>query len=189
MPGVPSSRGKTEPKEPGLAAGDDPRPPVRPGPSGPVPAGVRRPELPTMLSEVSSEDWDVCVFQLVRLWTETWRFVRPEANVPAIIGERHNFTGRYQTNNYGLTGKSSNYSTMLATKGHLLASEAGFRIELRDIHQDRIAGVTAKTPCCAGMLPIAFADPQHSKELVREYIESLASSTIPAGFDWIGAGV
>jgi hypothetical protein len=147
------------------------------------------PNLAEVVSQNPSNGYDVSVFPLVRVWTDTFTFVRRGQDARSIIGRRQNFHFRYQSNNYGLNGRICDGETLRAMKDHVVGSQYANKRGLRDHYVDRIISVTAKTPCAASMVASLFAPAANAKEVVRGYVENLKSLTIPTGFEWIGSGV
>ncbi|HKM62735.1 MAG TPA: hypothetical protein VJY39_09620 [Acidisphaera sp.] len=116
------------------------------------------PRLATSAEAVSRCDYDVCVFPLPRIGTDTFTFVRPAQGSRVVVGRRQDFHFRYQTNNYGLNGSICDYATLLAMKDHVIASTYADWRGFRDLYVDEIVSATVKTPCAASSLPdIAFA--------------------------------
>lgn len=76
-----------------------------------------------------------------------------------------------------------------AMKDHVIGSDYANRRGLRDCYLDHIISATAKTPCAASMVASLFAPGAKAKDMVRGYVDTLKSLTIPFGFDWIEGGV
>jgi hypothetical protein len=147
------------------------------------------PDMAEVVSKIPSAGYDVSVFPLVRVWTDTFTFVRREQSARTIIGRRQDFHFRYQSNNYGLNSRICDNELLRAMKDHVIGSDYANKRGLRDCYVDRIVSVTAKTPCAASMVASLFAPGAKAKETVVSYIDTLKSLTIPAGFEWIGSGV
>jgi len=143
------------------------------------------PQLPEMLSGLSSDDYDVCVFSLVRLWTETLTLVRRGQQSSTIVGVRQDANFKYQSNNYGLNGRVCDRETLVAMKDHVLASEYGAKRAFRDVYIEQIIGVTAKTPCSASILPAMFSQATMARWHVQRYIATLQALPIPKEVGWI----
>jgi hypothetical protein len=143
------------------------------------------PGMIDVVSRLSPAGYDVCVFPLIRLWSDTFTFVRQGQEARAIVGRTHDFDFRYQSNNYGLNGRICDRATLLAMKDHVLASDHANQRGLRDVYMDRIIGVTVKTPCSALMLPSIFSVPDRARDQVRHYVDALTALAVPAEFGWI----
>jgi hypothetical protein len=147
------------------------------------------PDMAEVVSQIPPNGHDVCVFPLVRVWTDTFTFVRRGQGARSIIGRRQDFHFRYQSNNYGLSGRICDGETLRAMKDHVMGSDYANKRGLHDCYVDRIVSVTAKTPCAASMVTSLFAPGAKAKEIVRSYVDTLRALTIPAGSEWIAAGV
>jgi hypothetical protein len=147
------------------------------------------PDMAEVVSQIPPNGHDVCVFPLVRVWTDTFTFVRVGQDARSIIGRRQNFHFRYQSNNYGLNGRICDSETLRAMKDHVIASDYANKRGLHDCYVDRIVSVTAKTPCAASMLTSLFAPAANAKEIVRSYVDTLRALAIPVGFEWIAEGL
>jgi hypothetical protein len=147
------------------------------------------PDMVEVVSKISAAAYDVCVFPLVRVWTDTFTFVRRGQDARSIIGRRRDFHFRYQSNNYGLSGRICDGETLRAMKDHVFVSVYADKRGLRDCYVDRIISVTAKTPCAASMLASLFGPAAKARESVRSYVDKLKSLAIPAEYAWIRAGV
>jgi type I pantothenate kinase len=143
------------------------------------------PDMAAALSEIPSTEYDVCVFPLIRIWTDTLTFVRPEQNARVIVGRKCDFTFRYQSNNYGISSNICDLATMRAMKEHIAASDYADKHALRDVYVDKIISVTAKTPCSASMLQDILSEPNKAREHVRRYVEALSALVIPAELGWV----
>ena len=64
----------------------------------------------------------------------------------SVIGRRQDFHFRYQSNNYGLSGRIYDCETLRAMKDHVMASDYANKRDLHGCYVDRIVSVTAKTP-------------------------------------------
>jgi hypothetical protein len=147
------------------------------------------PDMAEVVSKIPPNGHDVCVFPLVRVWTDTFTFVRRGQNAQSIIGRRQDFHFRYQSNNYGLSGRICDSETLRAMKDHVIASDYANKRDLHDCYVDRIVSVTAKTPCAASMVTSLFAPGANARGIVRGYVDTLRALPIPAGFEWIAGGV
>ncbi len=147
------------------------------------------PNIADIISGISSVEYDVCVFPLVRLWTDSFTFVRSGQESQVIVGRRRDFGFRYQSNNYGLNGRICDRTTLLAMKDHVFASDYAKQRALRDVYIDQIVGVTAKTPCSALMLPLVFSESNKAREHVLRYVDALAALTIPSELSWIAGRI
>jgi hypothetical protein len=145
------------------------------------------PDLAEALPLPGGPAYDVCVFPLIRLWSETVTFVRQGEGATAIVGARHGFSYRYHSNNYGLSGRICDPPTLAAMQDHMLASDHAERRKLRDVYVDRIVGVTAKTPCSASMLKSVFGWPRRAKHEVRRYVDALGRLRFPPDLEWAAA--
>jgi hypothetical protein len=123
------------------------------------------------------------------VWTDTFTSVRRSQAAQSVIGRRQEFHFRYQSNNYGLSGRICDGKTLRAMKDHVMASDYANKCGLYDGYVDRIVSVTAKTPCAASMVPLLFAPGAKAREIVRGYVDTLQALVIPAGFEWIAGGV
>ena len=144
------------------------------------------PNMSTILSQISAVNYDICVFPLIRLWTDTFTFVRHGQNAQMVVGRKQDFHFRYQSNNYGLNGRICDGATLLAMKDHVLASDYANKRAFRDVYLDQIIGVTAKTPCAASMLPSVFCEPNKARDHIRCYVDALGTLTIPTELGWVG---
>ena len=147
------------------------------------------PDMAEAVSQIPSTGYDVCVFPLVRVWVDTFTFVRRGKGARSIVGRRQDFHYRYQSNNYGLSGRICDSETLRAMRDHVVGSDYANRRGLRDCYVDRIVSVTAKTPCAASMIASLFAPAANAKEIVRGYVDTLRSLIIPAELEWIGSGI
>jgi hypothetical protein len=147
------------------------------------------PGLAGIVAILPFDGYDVCVFNLIRLWTSTWTFVRRGQASRVIVGEQTGFRSRFQSNNYGVNGDACEPSAVVAMKDHLLASGYADANALRDLYVEEIIGVTAKTACSASMLPALFAEPDTAKAQVRRYLDSLQALEVPGDVAWIAGPI
>ena len=145
------------------------------------------PDIADALPPPGGAPYDVCVFPLIRLWTETVTFARQGEAASAVVGVRSGFGYRYHSNNYGLSGRICDPATLAAMQDHMLASAYAERRQLRDVYVDRIVAVTAKTPCSASMLRSTFRWPFRAKHEVRRYVDALGRLWFPAELAWVEA--
>jgi hypothetical protein len=141
------------------------------------------PQTADIIAQLPMNAHDVCVFPLVRLWTDTCTFVRREMAPRAVLGRKSDFVYRYMSNNYGITGRICDAEMLVGMKDHILASDFANQRGLRDIYMDEIVSATAKTPCSASMLPYVFADNPHAH--VRRYVAALRALIIPPTLGWM----
>lgn len=147
------------------------------------------PDLADYLPANSPDSYDVLVFPLVRLWTDTITFVPDGRNARTVVGQRKNFGFRYQSNNYGVNGSLRQQTPLMTMKDHILASAHAEACALRDLYIDQVIGVTAKSPCSASRLSVIFSEPDKAQEHVRAYVDGLAALEIPPEVSWIAERV
>ena len=142
------------------------------------------PHLVDILNEVLPSDYDVCVFPLVRISTQTSTLIRQVGKPAVMVGVPRPFSHRYQSNNYGINGKLDR-ATLMGMKDHVNGSEWANTHGLRDVYIDRVLSATAKTPCSAQAMVQNFRDPTKAMDHVRAYVAALQVLQIPADMPWI----
>ena len=148
------------------------------------------PDIVDTLEEVLPETYDVCVFPLARISTDTATVHRQVGIPPKIlIGKARPFSHRYQSNNYGINGRICDQETLLGMKDHVQASEFANSHGLRDVYIDRFISATAKTPCSAQAVAMIFRDPSRAKDHVRMYVDALKVLQIPETLPWISSRI
>ena len=143
------------------------------------------PDLQQRLTELDLDGIDVAVFPLVRLGREVFTFVRAGEAADIVIGERHDFDFRYQTNNYGIRAGRVPLEALPYLKDHVEGSGYADRIALTDGYFDRIVSATNKTPCSASGLPALFDRPDRTVSLIRGYVDGLRAVPIPDSLMWL----
>lgn len=147
------------------------------------------PDMALAVSEIPPSAFDVCVFPLVRLWTDTVTFVRAATGAPAIVGRPSAFGYRYHSNNYGVVGGRLDDETACEMREHMPASTYAERRGFTDFYVNRTLGVTAKTPCSASQLNELRRRKADPHAYVRRYVESIEGLVIPEPLSWLRAGV
>lgn len=142
------------------------------------------------LEEVLPPEFDVCVFPLVRISADTTTLARQVGKPKIVIGRQRPFSHRYQSNNYGINGKTCDREMLLAMKDHVEASEYANGRGLRDVYIDRFISATAKTPCSAQAVAMLFhPDSAEPKSILRDYTASLRQLVFPEELSWISSRV
>jgi hypothetical protein len=147
------------------------------------------PDIGKILQETLPENYDICVFPLVRLSGDTTTLIRQGGRPDLVIGRLRPFSHRYQSNNYGINGRICDREMLLGMKDHVEGSEYANTHGLRDAYINRIISATAKTPCSAQAVVQIFREPGKAQHLVRQYISGLKAVQIPANLPWIAARV
>jgi hypothetical protein len=110
------------------------------------------PEADGIVAAITGEDFDVVVFPLIRLWTDTVTFVRETYPSRVAVGRRSGFGFRYHSNNYGVRGSICDPAALVGMKQHIAASEFADKRALRDLYVDQIISGPRRPParpaCC-----------------------------------------
>jgi hypothetical protein len=145
------------------------------------------PNMGQILNAALPADYDVCVFPLVRIATQTSTLIRQgqDGRPDIMIGVPRPFSHRYQSNNYGLNGRICSGEALLNMKDHILGSEFANTKGLRDTYVNRIISATAKTPCSAQAVAQMFREPAKARSHVQAYVSALEALELPDNLPWI----
>jgi hypothetical protein len=149
------------------------------------------PDMEQILAKSLPKDYDVCVFPLVRIATQTTTLVRQgqDGRPDELVGIPRPFSHRYQSNNYGLNGRIFDGEVLQGMKDHILGSEYANANGLRDVYINRIVSATAKTPCSAQAVAQMFRQPDKAQDYVRAYVAALEALDIPKSLPWVSSRV
>jgi hypothetical protein len=143
------------------------------------------PDMARILEDVLPDDYDICVFPLVRIATLTSTVIRQGGRPDVLVGVPRPFSHRYQSNNYGINGRICNNETLLNMKDHVLGSEFANTKGLRDTYVNRVLSATVKTPCSAQAVAQMFRDPAKARTHVQAYVTAIKALEIPGNLPWI----
>jgi hypothetical protein len=143
------------------------------------------PDAAQILEEVLPENYDVCVFPLVRIAGQTSTLIRQGGRPDVMVGLPRPFSHRYQSNNYGVNGRRYSGQALLGMKDHVIGSEYANTNGLRDVYINRIISATAKTPCSAQAVAGMFREPGRAREHVQNYVTALKAVEVPSSLPWI----
>jgi hypothetical protein len=149
------------------------------------------PDMDRTLAKVLPEDYDVCVFPLLRLSGQTSTLMRQghDGRPAEFIGIPRPFSHRYQSNNYGLNGRVFAGEALEGMKDHILGSEYANTKGMRDTYINRVISATAKTPCSAQAVAQMFRHPDKAQDHVKAYVDALEALEIPKSLPWVSSRV
>jgi hypothetical protein len=144
------------------------------------------PSLPLVIQSAKTQP-DAIVTPMFRFGADgNCTFAREECTPEFLWGRRQPHHFRYQTNNYGLSGRRcTTLPELSALKDHVLASSYADQENYRDEVLPSIISATVKSPGSASALPVFRGGADSHKQYFDRFIERLDIADLPDAYGWM----